>query len=137
VTVRPDALLAEMALIAHLVVIGFNVFGLVAIPLGGWLGWRFVRVRWWRWLHLATMAVVALQALAGRACFLTILQDSLSGRGTERPPLIMRVVNHVIFWPLPLWAFATLYVLLFLYVIALLKLVPVERRRQGAQRSPD
>jgi len=28
-------------------------------------------------------------------------------------------------------------VLLFLYVIALLKLVPVERRRQGAQRSPD
>jgi hypothetical protein len=127
--VRPDALFAQMVLIVHLVVIGFNVFGLFAIPLGGWLGWRFVRLRWWRWLHLAAMAAVALQALVGRACFLTVLQDRFSGWAAERPPLIMRVVNQLIFWPLPLWAFTALYVLLLLYVVALLKLVPVERRR--------
>jgi hypothetical protein len=127
VTVHPDALLAETVLIAHLAVIGFNVFGLVAIPLGGWFGWRFVRARGWRWLHLASMAAVALQALAGRACFLTILEDSLSGAGAPRTPLIMGVVNRMIFWPLPLWAFAALYGLLLLYVVILLKLVPVER----------
>jgi len=79
-------------------------------------------------LHLASMAVVALQALAGRACFLTILEGRLAGAGAAPTPLIMRVINRVIFWPLPLWAFAALYVLVFLYVIVLLRLVPVERR---------
>ena len=119
--------LAEAVLAAHLVVIGFNLFGLVAIPLGGWLGWRFVRVRWWRWLHVASMAAVAVQALAGRACILTLLQDRLDGG--PGGPMIMTAVNRLIFWPLPMWAFTTLYVALFAYVLALLKLVPVEQRR--------
>jgi hypothetical protein len=120
--------MAGAVLIAHLAVIAFNLFGLVAIPLGGWLEWRFVRVAWWRWLHLASMAVVAVQALAGRACFLTVLEDALAGAGTPDQPLIMGLVNRMIFWPLPLWAFAALYVLLLVYVIALLKLVPMQRR---------
>jgi hypothetical protein len=60
--------LAEGVLAAHVCIILFNVFGLVAIPLGRWLGWRFVRVAWWRLLHLVSMAAVAVQAAAGRAC---------------------------------------------------------------------
>jgi len=127
-TVNLDLLLANAVLIAHLAVISFNVFGLFAIPLGGWLGWRFVRVRWWRLLHLASMTIVALQALVGRACFLTILEERLAGAATTGPPLIMGFVNRMIFWPVPLWAFAGLYVLVFLYVIILLRLVPVARR---------
>lgn len=116
--------LAEAVLAIHLVVIGFNLFGLVAIPLGGWFGWRWVRVRWWRWLHLASMAVVAVQAVVGRACILTILQARLSGSGAAPEPLIMGLVNRLIFWPLPLWAFAVLYVVLLAYVLALMRLVP-------------
>lgn len=122
--------LAEAVLAVHLGVIAFNLFGLIAIPLGGWLGWRWVRVRWWRWLHLASMAVVAVQAMAGRACFLTLVQARLSGSGGAPEPLIMGVVNRLIFWPLPLWVFAVLYVVLLAYVLALLKLVP-PRRRDG------
>lgn len=117
-------LLAQAVLAVHLLVIAFNVFGLVAIPLGGWLGWGWVRVRWWRWLHLASMVVVAVQAVAGQACFLTIWQARLSGAGGAPEPLIMGVVNRLIFWPLPLWVFAVLYVVLLVYVLALLKLVP-------------
>jgi hypothetical protein len=120
---HPDLLAAEAVLAAHLVVIGFNIFGLIAIPLGARLGWRFVRIGWWRWLHLGSMAVVALQALAGRACLLTILQGSLSGRGAPEP-LIMSVVNRLIFWPLPLWAFTAIYLALFLYVVLLMRFVP-------------
>jgi hypothetical protein len=126
---HPDPALAETVLAVHLVVIGFNVFGLVAIPLGAWRGWRFVRVRWWRWLHVASMAAVALQAALGRACVLTDIEAELTGAGSNAPPLIMTVVNRVIFWPLPMWAFTVLYALLFAYVLALLKLVPT--------RSPD
>ena len=118
-------MLAEAVLAVHLVVIAFNVFGLVAIPLGGWLGWPWVRIRWWRWLHLASMAMVAVQAVAGQACVLTIVQARLSGATGARPePLIVGFVNRLIFWPLPLWAFAAFYVLLLAYVLALLKLVP-------------
>jgi hypothetical protein len=117
-------LLAQAVLAVHLAVIAFNLFGLVAIPLGGWLGWAWVRVRWWRWLHLAAMAVVAVQAVAGQACFLTVLQARLSGSRAAPEPLIMGVVDRLIFWPLPIWAFAVLYVLLLAYVLALLKLVP-------------
>lgn len=124
---RLDLLAAEAVLAAHLVVIGFNFFGLVAIPLGGWLGWRFVRIRWWRWLHLASMAVVAIQALAGRACVLTLLQASLSGAEGAPAPLVMQTVNRLVFWPLPMWVFTAAYVLLFGYVVLLMRLVPPSR----------
>jgi hypothetical protein len=131
--------LAEAVLAAHVVVIGFNLFGLIAVPLGARLGWRFVRVRWWRWLHVGSMAVVAVQALAGRACFLTLVQDRLGG-GTGAPaPLIMTVVNRLVFWPLPIWAFTAIYAALFAYVLLLLRLVPVSapdsrRRRRSRPR---
>jgi Protein of Unknown function (DUF2784) len=116
------AIVGQAVLAAHLVVIAFNLFGLIAVPLGAWRGWAFVRVRWWRALHLASMAVVVLQALFGRACFLTLWQDVLTGAGAQ-DPLIMRVVNGLIYWPLPMWAFTTGYAALFAYALALWKLV--------------
>lgn len=112
----------QAVLAAHLGVIAFNVAGLVVIPLGARLGWRWVRIRWWRALHVASWAVVALQAALGRACFLTLWQDELTGTGAE-PPLIMRVVNRLIYWPLPMWVFTAIYLALFALVIALWWLV--------------
>lgn len=116
-------ILGRAVLGAHLVVIAFNVFGLIAIPLGAWRGWGFVRLRWWRLLHLASFAVVAVQAALGRACFLSIWQDDLSGAGSSQP-LIMGWVNRLIYWPLPMWAFSAAYLALFAYVLALWRLVP-------------
>lgn len=123
-----DTFLAALVLAAHFAVIAFNVFGLIAIPLGAWRGWGFVRVRWWRWLHVGSLAVVAAQAALGRACFLTLWQDDLEGAAQEAP-MIARWVNGVIYWPLPLWVFTLFYVLLAAYVVALLWLVPVRRGR--------
>lgn len=128
---QPDVALAALVLAVHLVVIAFNVFGLVAIPLGAWRGWGFVRIFWWRALHLGSLAVVAAQAVAGRACFLTIWQGGLEGRAAETP-LIARWVNQAIYWPVPLWVFTVLYVILFVYTLALWRLVPPRRRRAGA-----
>ena len=62
--------LAAAILAAHLAIILFNLFGLIAVPLGAVCGWRFVRVRWWRLLHLVSLAAVAAQAVLDRACFL-------------------------------------------------------------------
>lgn len=122
------ALLGQVILAIHLVVIAFNVIGLAVIPLGGVLGWTWVRLRWLRLLHLASLAVVAVQAALGEACFLTIWQAVATGEAPE--PLITRWVNSLIYWPLPMWIFTTAYIAVFLYVLALWWLVP-PRRRQG------
>lgn len=116
------AWLAQLVLALHLAVIAFNVAGLVVIPLGAKLGWRLVRIRWLRRLHLASLAVVAIQAALGRACFLTIWQSDLTG--AREAPLIMRWVNAVVFWPLPIWVFTALYLAVFGYVVALWWVVP-------------
>lgn len=117
--------LAQLVLSLHLAVIAFNVLGLVAIPLGARLGWDWVRIRWWRALHVAAWVAVAAQAVLGRACVLTYWQDDLSGAGEA--PLVMRVVNSLIYWPLPMWAFTAMYLALFATVICLWWLVPPRR----------
>lgn len=123
------AALAVLAL--HLLVIVFNLFGLVAVPLGAWRRWGFVRVLWWRALHLASLAVVALQAVFGRACFLTLWQHAIERGGGEAQPLIAGWINRLIFWPLPLWVFAAIYVAVWLYALALWWWVPPRRTRQS------
>lgn len=119
--------LASLILAVHVGVILFNVFGLVAIPVGAWRRWGFAHGPWWRLLHVGALGVVAAQALAGRACFLTIWQSELLSRsGTQ--PLIARWVDHLIYWPLPLWVFTVLYVMVLVYTLALLWLVPLRWR---------
>lgn len=124
--------LAYLVLAVHLAIIAFNLFGLVAIPLGARRGWAFVRAPLWRALHVAACSAVALQAVAGRACFLTIWQDDLAGASTASEPLIMRWVNSLVYWPLPMWVFTVIYAVVFAYVLALLWLVPP--RREGILR---
>jgi Protein of Unknown function (DUF2784) len=114
---------AEIILAAHVAIILFNLFGLVAVPIGAAYGWRFVHVRWWRVLHLGSIAIVALQAALGRACLLTLWQAEAEGVATP-PPLIMGWVDRLIFWPLPLWVFAVFYIVVFGYALGLFWLVP-------------
>lgn len=119
----------EIVLAFHLLVIGFNIFGLIAIPIGAGRQWQFVRRQWFRLLHLGSLTLVLVQALAGRACFITIWQDHLALTGGGHEPLIMRWVNSLIFWPLPMWVFTVAYCLIWLYALALMWIVPMKRHR--------
>jgi hypothetical protein len=121
-------LLAQIILYVHFAIIAFNVLGLVVIPLGAWLKWRIVRIAWLRLLHLGIMAVVAGQALVGRACFLTIWEDELTGNRSAPAPLIAHWVDGLIYWNIPIWGFAILYSALFLYLAALTVMVPFGQR---------
>ena len=69
---NPTLLTALAVLAVHVAVIAFNVGGLIVIPIGAWRGWHWVRVFWWRALHLALLVAVAAQAVVGRTCFLTL-----------------------------------------------------------------
>jgi Protein of Unknown function (DUF2784) len=118
---------AEAILAAHVAIILFNVFGLIAIPIGAPRGWRFIRIIWWRVLHIALLAAVAVQAVAGRACVLTLWQAALSGAAVQPAPLIMSWVDRLIYWRLPMWVFEMLYLAVFGYALALFWLVPPRR----------
>jgi len=126
--------LADLVLFAHLAIIFFNVFGLIAIPLGAWRGWRFIRVFWWRALHVGLLGVVAVQAVLARVCFLTIWQSDLlrqAGATVSAEPLIQRWINQLIFWPLPLWVFATIYVAVLALTVFLWWVVPPKFPRRS------
>lgn len=115
--------MAQTSVLAlHLAVIAFNVAGCVLVPIGSWRRWSWIREFWWRLAHLLSLAGVASQALLGRSCFLTIWQRDVSG-ASHVQPLIAGWINRLIYWPLPLWVFASAYVLVFAYVIALWLLV--------------
>ncbi len=119
--------LAQAILAFHILIIAFNVFGLIAIPLGAWRGWRWVRIFWWRALHLVALLVVAVQALLGTACFLTIWQSELqeaAGRRGYRLPLIQTWIDHLLFWHLPMSFFTSIYVLVWIGVLLLWWKVP-------------
>lgn len=114
---------ALWVLAVHGAIILFNVAGLVLIPLGAWRRWKWVHGFYWRLLHLLSLTAVAVQALAGRACFLTLWQARLGSSGQPQP-MIAGWVDHLIFWPLPLWVFAVLYVLVWVYMLVLWWRVP-------------
>lgn len=120
--------LAAAVLLLHLAIVAFNIFGLVAVPIGKFLGWEFVRGFRWRLAHLASLAVVALQAALGRACFLTIWEGDLTAEtGGAPPPMIAAWVNSVLYWPLALWAFAVIYAAVLIYALLLWRWVPPRR----------
>ena len=64
-------LLADVVLLLHVAYAAFVIGGLLVVPLGGWLDWRWVRARRFRLAHMVCTAIVAVEALIGVTCPLT------------------------------------------------------------------
>lgn len=120
-------MLAAIILAVHVLIIAFNIAGLIAVPLGAWRGWRFVHAPLLRVLHIISLGVTAIQAMLGQACFLTDWQFAASGGQGDAEPLVMRWVNSLVYWNIPLEVFTLIYVSVLMYALALLWLVPLKR----------
>jgi hypothetical protein len=123
---------ASAVLYLHFAVVVFNVFWVIALPVGAWRGWTFIRSFWWRVAHLVLLAVVALQAAVGLLCPLTTWQNALvraAGGPPDETPLIETIVTRLVFWPFPLWVFVVLYIMAFAYALAMWWVVPPHKRR--------
>jgi hypothetical protein len=124
------SLLADLVVAIHLLYMGFIVFGQAAILVGGWRRWSWVRNCWFRWTHLAAIAIVAFEALAGIVCPLTVWEDELRRLAGETPSggtFVGRCVHAILFFELPAWVFTTVYVLFTVIVFATLRIVPIRR----------
>jgi len=120
-------LLADLLLAFHFLVAGFIVLGLILVWIGALAGWPWVRIPWFRYLHLAAIVFVAAEALLGYTCPLTVWEDLLRG-GVRAETFIGRWVYRLLYYDAPEWVFTTLYVLWAAATLLTLKLVPPRRR---------
>lgn len=120
-------MIADAVLVLHFLIVVFIVGGLILTWIGFFRQWKWVRNPLFRYLHLAAIAFVALEALAGYACPLTIWEDALRGGGGAES-FIGRWVRRVLFYQAPEWVFTTLYVLWAAATVATLRFVPPRRR---------
>jgi hypothetical protein len=120
-------MIADAILVVHFAIVLFIVGGLAAVWLGAALGWRWVRCRWFRYLHLAAIAYVAAEALLGIACPLTVWEDIARG-GLRPESFIGRWIRALLFYSAPEWLFTTAYIAWALATLATLWLVPPRRK---------
>ena len=121
--------LSDLVVVFHLAYASFVTVGFILIIVGGILRWRWVRNPVFRWIHLACIAIVALEALVGLICPLTVLENYLlisSGQTGYERTFIGQLVYDLLYYDLPTWVFTTTYVsLAALTALALVLLPPV------------
>ena len=119
--------MADALLVVHFAIAAFIVAGLVLVWLGAALGWRWVRDPWFRYAHLAAIAFVAAQALAGIACPLTVWEDLLRGN-LQAGSFVGRWVRRLLYYEAPPWVFTAAYVAWTTATLLTLRLVPPRRK---------
>ena len=135
------ALLADFIVGVHFCYVMFTVGGEIVILLGGLFRWRWVRILSFRIVHLASVVLVALEAMVGAKCPLTIWEYQLrmmAGQsGDAQISFIARLVRRVIFYDLPAWVFLAAYVVFALLVgLTFILLAPQRSPRRGRLTNP-
>jgi hypothetical protein len=124
--------LADSVVALHAAYIAFVVLGLVAILAGYVMCWRWVRDPYFRTAHLAAIALVCVEAIAGVACPLTTLENALRLRAGEAGypgDFIGYWLDWIIFYNAPAWVFTAVYLAFGALVASTFWLVPIARRR--------
>lgn len=114
------ALLADAVLLLHFLFVVFVVTGLLAVVLGGWRGWGWVRNGWFRLAHLVAIGVVVAQAWLGRLCPLTILEMWLrrrAGQAAYQGGFIQHWIGELLYYSAPPWVFVMIYTVFALLVL--------------------
>jgi len=119
--------MADALLVSHFLIAAFIAAGLPLVWLGAALGWRWVGNPWFRYAHVAALAFVALEALFGVACPLTVWEDVMRGGGRPES-FVGRWVQQLLFYRAPEWVFTSLYVGWAAATLVTLKIVPPRRR---------
>ena len=120
------ALAADALLAAHFAIAAFIVAGLLLTWVGAAAGWAWVRNPWFRYAHLAAIGFVAVEALLGYACPLTVWEDLLRG-GLRPESFVGRWAYRLLYYQAPEWLFTALYALWAGASVTTLYLVPCRK----------
>jgi hypothetical protein len=112
-------LAADFILVVHFAIVVFIVGGFLAILVGNWQQWHWIKNRAFRYVHLVAIGIVVLQAWLGRLCPLTVWETALrekSGQSGYSETFVQYWVHRILFYDAPTWLFALLYSLFGLLV---------------------
>ena len=125
--------LADIVAIIHLGYVVFVILGFILIVLGIVLKWQWVRNLWFRIAHLAAIAGVALEALLGMNCPLTVLEFSLRygvSPAGRRVSFVGELIDSILYYEAPAWLFTIIYVGFALLVVITFVMAPPSRKGQ-------
>ena len=123
---------ADLTVTVHFAYVAFVVLGLVMTLVGGCLGWKWVRNRWFRGVHLAMILIVVFEAWMGITCPLTTLERefrSAAGQETYRGDFVANCLHDTMFFEADPWVFTVAYSCFGASVIAALFFVPPRWRQ--------
>ena len=127
------ALFADIITAVHLAVVLFMLGGMFLVPLGGVLGWSWVRSLPLRLTHLGIMGYIVFNAIRGELCFLTHWEVDLrqaAGQETrEQWSFVGRLLHDILFVEVDQDLLHGIYIGLGVLVLAGLVFVPPRRRR--------
>lgn len=128
--------LANAVLVLHVGIVLFIIGGLLLTLMGAACKWAWVSNFWFRALHLAGIACVAMEAWLGIVCPLTTLELWLrarAGQATYEGDFIAHWLRQLLFYEAPPWVFIAAYSGFGLLVILSWVLVPPARPRFRAR----
>ncbi len=119
--------LADVLVVLHFAIALFIAAGLVSVWVGASLGWSWVRNPYFRYAHLLAILFVALEALLGIACPLTVWEDLLRG-GLRPGTFVGRWAHRLLYYDAPEWLFTALYAAWAAAALITLVIVPPRKR---------
>lgn len=128
-------LAADILLTIHTLFVAFVVLGLVAIYVGYWLSWSWIRNYWYRIIHLGGISYVVLESWAGVICPLTIWENQLrvmAGQSSYEGSFIQHWLQNLLYYEAPDWVFLIAYTVFGSLVLASWFIVKPRSRRNGA-----
>ncbi len=126
--------LADAVVAFHLAYVSYVVVGQLIIWIGLIFKWAWVQNCWFRITHLLAIVVVALEAVFNFTCPLTSWEFSLrrlAGQSVDEGTFVGRLLDSILFWNLPPWAFTAMYIGFAVVTVATLVLAPPRWRRKS------
>lgn len=129
--------LADLLVFVHVLYVGYVVLGQLAVIVAAPFRWEWARNPWFRFSHLAAIAVVAYEALNNIRCPLTVWEEQLrelAGQSVYAgQTFVGRLFHDLLFWDgMPEVFFNTLHVAMFVLVVQGVVMFPPRLRRRAA-----
>ncbi len=131
------ALATDIVVFFHLAYATFVLVGFILILAGALFRWRWIRNRVFRWVHLVCIGVVAVEAVAGLICPLTLLENWLlvgSGQSGYERTFIGQLIYDLLYYDFPAWVFTIAYVSLAGLTALTLVLIPPAQLTAGSAK---
>ena len=131
ISVMFDALLiSRVILILHFVFVLGVVLPVPLILIGAWCRWKWIRNPKFRMVHLLMIGIVAVEAVIGIFCPLTIWEQALrrkAGEETYEGSFVGHWVSRLLYYHFEPWVFTLVYCTWGVLILTLYFLVPPKK----------